>query len=150
MGEIDIEKLFDVYYETLLIVKKYDLPYRFTVDEGTYETAIEFVGDKSFHPPISSDWTTKPIILCPDLLDYYNKIIIEYEEEVGNPKPGAKLARKGHNREGDFNTKRDENRNYFYKKIGFSVFRIWDSDKFWRTKLKDFLLNHSHSKIIEE
>lgn len=139
MGHVDLEKLFDIYYESLLIAKKYNLPYRFTVDEGTYETAIEFIEDKSFHPPISFTWKTKPVIFCPDLLDYYHKIIIEYEEEVGEPKRGAKLAAKGHNREGDLDNKRDEKRNDYYKQAGFSILRIWKSDESWRSKLKAFL-----------
>jgi len=141
MGQIDLEKLFEVYYEILSVTKKYDLPYRFKIDEGTYETAIEFVENKPHHPPISNDWQTKPIILCPDLLDYSHKIIIEFEEEIGEPKLGAKLAKKGHNREGDFDTKRDERRNNYYNQSGFHVLRIWDSDDSWRIKLKNFLLS---------
>lgn len=141
MGETDIEKLFDIYYEALLIAKKYDLPYRFKIDEGTYETAIEFIDEKTFHPPISLTWSTKPVIFCPDLLDYHHKIIIEYEEEVGELQKGAKLATKGHNREGDIDNKRDEKRNQYYNQAGFSVLRIWKSDDLWRDKLKTFLFN---------
>ena len=39
------------------------------------------------------------------MLDYHNKIIIEYEEEVGERRSGAKLAKKGHHREDDMDTK---------------------------------------------
>jgi len=141
MGQVDLENLFEIYYETLLITKKHKLPYCFKVDEGTYETAIEFVENKSHHPPISQNWKTNPIIFCPDLLDYYHKIIIEFEEEVGKPRSGAKLAKKGHNREGDFDTKRDERRNTYYDEGGFHVLRIWKSDDSWRIKLKSFLLS---------
>lgn len=141
MGHVDLEKLFDIYYEILTITKKYNLPCHFTVDEGTYETAIEFIEDKSFHPPISLTWDTKPVIFCPDLLDYQHKIIIEFEEEVGEPKRGAKLATKGHNREGDLDNKRDQRRNEHYNHGGFSILRIWKSDKLWRSKLKDYLLD---------
>lgn len=143
MGNVDLEKLFDIYYEALYIAKKYNLPYHFKIDEGTYETALEFIEDKSYHPPISTTWKPKPVIFCPDLLDYYHKIIIEYEEEVGEPQLGAKLATKGHNREGDFDTKRDEKRNRYYNLAGFSVLRIWKSDNFWRDKLKTFLCDLS-------
>ena len=141
MGEVDLEKLFDVYQETLHIAKKFNLPYRFKIDEGTYETAIEFVDNKPHHPPISSNWQTHPIIFCPDLLDYPHKIIIEYEEEVGEPKSGARLAKKGHHREGDYDTKRDEKRNDFYTQGGFRVLRIWESDEMWQDKLKLFLFD---------
>ncbi len=141
MGQIDLDKLFNIYYEALFIAKKFNLPYRFKVDEGTYETAIEFINDTAHHPPISQTWQKKPIIFCPDLLDYPHKIIIEYEEEVGDTKLGARLAKKGHNREGDFNSKRDELRNKYYALGGFTVLRIWESDETWRSKLKDFMLN---------
>jgi hypothetical protein len=139
MGVVDLDNLFRVYYEINSIKKKYNLLCNFKIDEGSYETAIEFTEKRHFHPPISKDWSNNPVIFCPDLLDYHNKIIIEYEEEVGNRRPGAKLAKKGHNREGDFDTKRDERRAKYYKKGGFIVFRIWESDKMWREKLKDFL-----------
>ena len=140
MGKIDLENLFEIYYEINSIKKKYNLVYDFKIDEGFYETAIEFTASGHFHPPISKDWSQHPIIFCPDLLDYDNKVIIEYEEEIGNPKPGAKLAKKGHNREGDFDTKRDDRRTFYYKEGGFSVLRLWESDKTWRTKLENFML----------
>lgn len=50
MGEIDIEHLMKIYRECVSLCKKYDLPYSFRVDHGTYETAIEFIGSKSYHP----------------------------------------------------------------------------------------------------
>lgn len=142
MGQVDLESLFEIYYEINSIKKKYNLgKLNFKVDEGTYETAIEFVGTGHHHPPISLDWSNNPIIFCPDLLDYNNRIIIEYEEEVGNRKPGAKLAKKGHNRPGDFSNKRDGIRNKYYKDGGFRYFQIWESEKNWQKKLEQFLLN---------
>ena len=74
------------------------------------------------------------------MLDYYNKIIIEYEEEVGEPRRGDALAAKGHNREGDYENKRDIRRNQFYKEGGFHILQIWDSDVSWKEKLERFLL----------
>ena len=139
MGEIDIEHLMKIYRECVSLCKEYDLSYSFRVDHGTYETAIEFIGSKSYHPPISENWNQNPDIFCPDLLDYYNKIIIEYEEEVGGRRLGAKLARKGHHREGDMDTKRDFRRNLYYKDGKFRVLRIYDSDKLWQKKIADFL-----------
>jgi len=144
MGQVDLEKLFEIYYETLSIAKKYNLPYRFKVDEGTYETALEFFYDDdekwhTAHPPLAKNWIENPTIICPDLLDYKNKLIIEYEEEVGERKTGAKLAKKGHNREGDIDTKRDERRNKYYRHGKFTVLQIWESDECWRKKLKIFL-----------
>ena len=140
MGEIDIESLMKIYRECVSICKEYHLSYSFRVDHGTYETAIEFIGSKSYHPPISENWNQNPEIFCPDLLDYENKIIIEYEEEVGERRPGAKLARKGHHREGDLDTKQDVRRNSYYNDGAFRVLRIYESDILWQKKLVDFLM----------
>jgi hypothetical protein len=139
MGEIDIDNLMKIYRECVRLCKKYRWPFAFTVDHGTYETAIEFIDSKPYHPPISENWDSKPIIFCPDLLDYHNKIIIEYEEEVGKRLPGAKLAVKGHHREGDMDNKRDFKRTIYYESGGFRVLRIYESDILWHKKLKEFL-----------
>lgn len=146
MGEVDLENLFKIYYEIRAIKKKHNLDFFFKLDHGKYETAIEFVGEKNYHPPISKNWDNNPTIFCPDLLDYNNKIIIEFEEEVGEPRPGAKLAKKGHNREGDQANKRDSRRNMYYEQAGFRIFQIWKSDKNWRPKLEKFLINMSINK----
>ena len=133
--------LHKIYEKIKTICKTNDLPYHFNVDDGDWETAIEFSGGKNYHPPISPDWSDDPIIFCPDLLDYENRIIIKFEEEVGKRLSGAKLAKKGHNREGDFASKRDDRRNYFYKQGEFKILQIWDSEKKWIPKLETFLLN---------
>ena len=140
MGEIDIDHLMKIYRECVELCKVHHLPYSFSVDHGTYETAIEFTDDKLYHPPISENWNQNPDIFCPDLLDYHNKIIIEYEEEVGERCSGAKLARKGHHREGDMDNKRDTRRAQFYKLGGFHILRIWESEKLWKEKLEKFLV----------
>lgn len=141
MGEADIQKLFEIYEYTKFLKKRHELQFNFKVDEGRYETAIEFKDGNVHHPPFSKDWSDKPTIFCPDLLDFENKIIIEYEEEIGNKRPGAKLAKKGHNREGDMPNKRDARRNEYYQKNGFSYFQIWESDRRWKVKLENFLVN---------
>ena len=140
MGHKDTVALHKIYEILKLYCKKYKVPYSFKVDTGSYETAIEFIEEKPYHPPISHDWSTKPIIFCPDLLDWYNKIIIEYEEEVGNRRSGDYLAKKGHHREGDMDTTRDSRRNKYYKSGGFRILRIWNSEQNWEKKLEDFLL----------
>ena len=141
MGQVDIESLFRVYEQVKEITKQHNLQFSFKIDHGTYETAIEFVGNKSFHPPISENWDSHPDIFCPDLLDWHNKIIIEYEEEVGNPRSGAFLAKKGHHREGDMDNKRDTRRGIFYEQAGFHILRLWESDQLWKEKLEKFLLD---------
>ena len=117
------------------------------MDRGCFETAIEFfydIDEKIYHthPPKSAGWSTDPHILCPDILDYDNKIIIEIEEEPGPRKTGAKYARKGHNSEGDLDNKKDAERNRHYK--DFRVFRLWEStlkNENWQVKLFQFLIN---------
>ena len=142
MGHKDLMSLHRIYEKIKIISKENNLSYNFKVDDGDWETAIEFIGERSYHPPISVDWSNNPQIFCPDLLDYENKIIIEYEEEVGNPRPGAKLATKGHNREGDLANKRDFRRNEFYADGNFSCFQIWKSDEQWAQKLERLLITH--------
>jgi hypothetical protein len=141
VGEVDIENLFRVYDAANSIIKKHSLLISFKIDHGTYETAIEFIGSKPYHPPLSESWEQNPIIFCPDLLDYYNKIIIEYEEEVGKRRAGAKLAKKGHHREGDMDTKRDIRRTRYYRDGGFRVLRIYEADVMWQKKLVEFLID---------
>jgi len=140
MGYIDIAALFTINGEIKNINKKHNLHNSFKIDLGNYETALEFVGHQIFHPPISKDWSTNPIILCPDLLDYHNRLIIEYEEEIGEKRKGAKLAKKGHNREGDMDNYQDARRNKFYNRGGFHVLRLWESDKDWKEKLENFVI----------
>lgn len=147
MGHIDIGNLFKILYEINRIKKKHNLNFHFKVDEGDWETAIEFIGDKTYHPPISKDWSNHPDIFCPDLLDYEHKIIIEYEEEIGNRKPGAKLAKKGHNRRGDLPNKRDFRRKQFYDDANFICFQIWESDEDWESNLEKLLI--AHNKVQE-
>ncbi len=141
VGIVDIDSLFRVNNHLKKIIKQHELPFSFKVDAGTFETAIEFVGSKPYHPPLSQDWSTHPVIFCPDLLDWEHKIIIEFEEEVGNRKPGAKLAKKGHHREGDMDNKRDTRRSGYYKHGGFHTLRVWESDNMWESKLEIFILS---------
>jgi len=143
MGHQDIDALFAIKSQIKKISEKHKLSFAFKVDLGNYETAIEFVGHALFHPPISQDWSTNPIILCPDLLDFHQKLIIEYEEEVGERRTGARFAKKGHQREGDIDNKRDVRRNKFYKRGQFHVLRLWESDKNWKKKLEKFLLSNN-------
>ena len=144
MGEVDYENLHKIYRKCIDFCKENDLPYSFKVDNGDFETAIEFYYDdekwQTYHPPVSKDWSTHPVIFCPDILDYTHKIIVEWEEEHGNRKNGAKLAKKGHSHQGDFDTKRDTRRTEYYNWGNFRVLRLWESDMDWESKLGEFLL----------
>ncbi|MGI9567067.1 MAG: hypothetical protein ACR2LL_08665 [Nitrosopumilus sp.] len=153
MGEQDIERLYPVYRACTDFCKLAELPFRFKEDLGDFETAIGFTEDGDefgnllltlYHPPYSKNWNKAETIICPDILDYQHKIIIEFEEETGPRKAGEKYARKGHGHEGDLDTKRDSRRNEFYQLAGFKVFRLWEStfkNENWKAKLFEFLID---------
>ena len=144
MGNQDLERLYPVYRACTDFSKLAELPFHFREDTGDYETAIEFKQGLSIHPPNAKNWDTDPDIICPDILDFEHKIIIEFEEETGNRKSGAHYAKKGHGHSGDLDTKRDSRRNTFYEQYGFRVFRLWESDykkQNWKVMLFEFLIN---------
>lgn len=151
MGEIDIDILMDINKE----IKKLDTDYSFTVDEGKYETAIQFEEltldtVRYAHPPWAKNWESNPEVLCPDLLDYSNKLIIEYEEEGQQEKPGAALASKGHGQKGDITNNADTNRDYLYRIAGFKLLKIWEAeyeDGSYVENLKNFLNFNSIAEI---
>lgn len=145
MGVGDYENLYKIYVETKKIIKKHKLRFNFKIDNGSFETAIQFKDEKHFHPPIAKNWDSNPLILCPDLLDYTNKIIIEYDEE---PKPGkqaGKLGKKGHVEE----SKRDMKRDSLYKINNFNFLKIWESEQDWKLKLEIFLTSIRSTIIVE-
>jgi len=105
MGIVDYENLYKIYRTCVDYCKVEKLPFHFKVDSGTYETAIEFTAIGYHHPPRSKSWKELKEqgneIKCPDLLDFENKLIIEYEEEPKPGKIGGKLGKKGHTSESD-------------------------------------------------
>lgn len=136
MGLKDADALHDIYEIAKAYCKKHKLPYHFKVDDGDYETAIEFffLGDAKvpqwevIHPPRSKNWDTNPTIFCPDILDFKHKIIMEYEEEGQVRLSGARLARKGHGPEGDIPNDRDARRGDYYSFGKFRVLRFYEAD----------------------
>lgn len=144
MGESDIENLHKIYRICVDYAKLIDKGHKFRVDLGSFETALEFTQYKVHHPPISKSWSNNPVIIVPDIMDFNKKLIIEYEEESGNRRTGAHLAKKGHGHEGDLSTKRDVRRDGLYEKHGFKLLKIWESDDIKKTKEKIFkFLNES-------
>lgn len=132
MGVKDSDALHAIYDKAKTFCKANDLPYSFKVDNGDYETAIEFTYEDAkwhtAHPPISKNWDSNPTILCPDILDYEHKLVIEFEEEPGPRKSGAHYAKKGHSREGDIDTKKDIRRGDYYSWGKFRVLRFYEAD----------------------
>ena len=142
MGVVDNSILQNINTEIKKFCKENKLPFSFKTDDGTYETAIEFTEIGYHHPPKAKNWDSNPNIFCPDLIDYPNHTIIEYEEEGGKRRSGARIATKGHGREFDLQNKKDIERDYWYEIGGFRVLKIWEHDYkngTWKQKLHDFL-----------
>jgi len=142
MGVIDNDILQDINksIKTLLEYTRWD--YTFKTDDGDYETAIEFTAIGYRHPPQSKNWDEMKAdgntMVCPDLLDYTHKLIIEYEEEPKPGKRGGKLGKKGHTSESD----RDEHRDQLYRIAGFKLLKIWEIEYLsnsYKEKLYKFL-----------
>lgn len=145
MGLADIERLYPIYRACTDFCKLAELPFSFKEDLGDYETIIAIDGNNWYIPDKTQNWESViGTVFCPDIIDYSNHIIIEFEEETGPRKPGSKLAQKGHGHEGDADTVRDKTRNDAYKKAAFRVFRLWEStfkNKNWKLQLFEFLIN---------
>ncbi len=150
MGEVDIVILNDIYREAVKQEIKNNWGFKFKVDDGNFETAIEFVEIAGgtdvilYHPPKAKDWNDADTIQCPDILDFENRIIIEYQEETGKRRKGAYLAKKGHGHPGDLANIRDSRRDSNYSRGGFRVLNIWESDyknESWKKTLWQFLVD---------
>ena len=146
MGDRDIHNIHPIYRHTVDVCKLHNLPFTVKEDLGSMETAIQFKEEYFSHPPFSEDWETNPEIVCPDVIILYNDNvmgIIEYEEKTGNRKSGARMARKGHGHEGDYDTKKDSRRNEHYETSKIPLHRIWESrfkkSNIWKIALTDFI-----------
>lgn len=128
MGVVDLVVLDDIRKTLIKLEKENNWGFNFKIDHGTWETAIEFSAIGYNHPPKSKNWeevkANENEIKCPDLLDWKNKIIIEYEEEPKPGKKGGKLGKKGHVEESE----RDSHRDLLYAIGGFKLFKIWESE----------------------
>jgi hypothetical protein len=151
LGNADIHNLNKIYIFANDFCQLASIPFRFKEDSGNYETAI-IINELGYfrRTKPSDDWEKiktyphNPRMFVPDLIDFENKIMIEFEEETGNKRPGAKLARKGHGHAGDLDGKRDSRRNEMYALSGFKLLRIWESEltisTVWKLIVIEFLL----------
>ena len=144
LGEIDIHNIHPIYRFATEFSKLAFLPFQFKVDTGGFETVLAISDTGKYRTYVEKD--SKDFIpFVPDIIDYKNKIVIEYEEETGDKRAGAKLARKGHGHQGDHPTKRDEIRNHYYSLAGFKVLRVWESQyeshSVWRPLVAQFLIS---------
>lgn len=124
-------RIYPIYKILVNQCKEFGWPYNFKEDLGTYETAF-IIKNKEIKLPENEfrsweslkkeGWTLQE----PDICDYYNRIIVEYEEETGPKKSGAKYAKKGHGHPGDLSTLRDTKRDKNYS--GFKLCKVWESE----------------------
>jgi len=142
LGAVDIMALHPIYRHCIHLTKENGWPYVFKEDSGDYETMIEFSLLGAVHPPISKDWDEmkkiQAIPICPDIMDFAAKIVIEYEEESTAGKSSGKLGKKGHWAE----SKRDSRRDKLYNDKKFRFCKIWEKEVkngVWMLKLFHFL-----------
>ncbi len=146
MGVQDLEKLFSINQQ----IKKIDTGnyYNFIIDTDTKEgkTRIiinEFGAWKKM--PILTEMQAKDFRIkgfrqfVPDLIDFKNKIIIEYQEESegrhGVLRRRGKINKKGHD---EFS---DEDKDIFYGLAKFNQLKIWENTPLEKQKeeLETFL-----------
>jgi len=132
MGIQDLEKLFDINNQIKQIDKKNY--YNFLIDTDTKEGKTRIIINEL------GLWKKVPFLteeqainfrkegfrqFVPDLIDFKNKIIIEYQEESkgrqGILRRRGKINKKGHD---EFS---DEDKDIFYELAKFSQLKIWEN-----------------------
>lgn len=140
MGETDLMQL----YKIKKWVKDFDaFAFNFIVDTNTlesrtgilineYGTVIKSSGISESDAKQYRKDGFKPFV--PDLIDFKNKLIIEWQEEP-KPNKGAKIIKKGHD---EFS---DSDKDLYYKLAGFKQLKLWESfsDEENKKALIDFL-----------
>jgi len=152
LGEVDIVVLHDIYKHACRLEKEFNWGYHFEVDSGGFETMLAFhkggnltvpnIIIQNMHPDTIK---RKYKVLVPDIIDYSNKVIIEYEEE-SEPMKGPKIRKRGHWEE----SKHDAERDLYYHNAGYTVLKIWENEynrDVWKPKVKEFLMETFRSKI---
>ena len=153
MGIQDLEKLFDINEQIKQIDK--ENYYNFMIDTDTKEGKTRIVIDEF------GTWQKVPVLtekqagefrkkgfrqFVPDLIDFKNKIIIEYQEETksryGILRKHGKINKKGHD---EFS---DEDKDIFYELAKFNQLKIWEntSPSKQKEELKEFLKIFSKKK----
>ena len=137
----DLTILHNINQEIIRLSKKHGWKYNFKVDNGLYETRIDIDSDGEWRPGNGTLPSMGFEMFCPDLIDFNNQVIIEYEEESG-PNSGFFKSKKdkGHNQE--LLNPRDERRDWYYGQAKFAVLKIWETnylDQKWKAVLYLFL-----------
>jgi len=153
MGIQDLQKLFKINQQ----IKQFDKKkhYNFIIDTDTKEGKTRIVIDEF------GTWEKTPYLteeqaiqfrkkgfrqFVPDLIDFKNKVIIEYQEESkgrqGVLRRRGKINKKGHD---EFS---DEDKDLFYKLAEFNQLKIWEntSPEEQKEELEKFLRIFSNTK----
>ena len=153
MGVQDLQKLFEINQQIKQIDEKND--YNFIIDTDTKEGKTRIVIDEfgvwKKTPYLTEEQATEYRKkgfrqFVPDLIDFKNKIIIEYQEESkgrqGVLRRHGKINKKGHD---EFS---DEDKDLFYKLAEFNQLKIWEntSPEEQKEELKKFLKIFSNTK----
>ena len=153
MGAQDLQKLFEIKNQIQEIDKeKY---YNFTIDSDTKEGRTRIIIDEfgtwkkmpNLTEEQASEYRRKGFRqFVPDLIDFKNKIIIEYQEECkgrqGVLRRRGKINKKGHD---EFS---DEDKDIFYELAKFNQLKIWENtpEVEQNKELKVFLKTFSKNK----
>ena len=146
MGAQDLQKLFEIKNQIQEIDKeKY---YNFTIDSDTKEGRTRIIIDEfgtwkkmpNLTEEQASEFRKKGFRqFVPDLIDFKNKIIIEYQEECkgrqGVLRRRGKINKKGHD---EFS---DGDKDIFYELAKFEQLKIWENtpQEEQNKELKNFL-----------
>jgi hypothetical protein len=153
MGIQDLKKLFEISKE----IKKIDVEnnFNFIIDtdtkEGKTRIVINEFGSWKKTPCLTeeqaSEFRKKGFRqFVPDLIDFKNKIIIEYQEECkgreGVLRRRGKINKKGHD---EFS---DEDKDIFYELAKFNQLKIWENtpQNEQDEELKNFLRKNTNNK----
>jgi len=132
MGAQDLQKLFEIKNQIQQIDKKNY--YNFIIDSDTKEGRTRIIIDEfgtwiktpNLTEEQASEYRKKGFRqFVPDLIDFKNKIIIEYQEECkgrqGVLRRRGKINKKGHD---EFS---DEDKDIFYELAKFNQLKIWEN-----------------------
>lgn len=154
MGIQDLKKLFEINQQIKQIDEKNH--YNFIIDtdtkEGKTRIVIDEFGTWKKTPCLTEEQATEYRRkgfrqFVPDLIDFKNKIIIEYQEECkgrqGVLRRRGKINKKGHD---EFS---DEDKDIFYKLAKFNQLKIWENTPVEEQKqeLMNFLKTFSNNNF---
>ena len=153
MGIQDLKKLFEIKQQIKQIDEKNY--YNFIIDtdtkEGKTRIIIDEFGTWKKTPCMTEEQATEYRQkgfrqFVPDLIDFKNKIIIEYQEECkgrqGILRRRGKINKKGHD---EFS---DEDKDIFYKLAEFDQLKIWENtpQEEQNKELESFLRKNTSNK----